>query len=532
VQVFAFFASSVAKSLYKGRLCLELKTPYPSLTLTTMSSNKPLTKRILSKIRRLSRGSEQDSRDEQSQRRALLVDTSHGSRSYGGVHSSPLEIHYEEDDGLFDNDQRSEHGPVYHGGASLMAGDTDDEEDWEMEQQGMYRGSYRRTLLLYCIVPSFSLLCLILLALVPPVFYPQLPSKPRPAIPYLPYPLPELFLSICLWSFSHILRVPLFIVASAVTPSTYPSLTTIFFAFLTAVLTNTLRLMALPFLRLSVTYHPTTTEPAFRSVWWFALAWAAADVVVGIYQGFEAITLYKDAFVEAKLGADHPSVDEEIALNGKRPSQQSSLPRRQESLSPVTAYSSQHVPDSHHRYDSERPSGDGPSSDLPATLNGAMNSQQSLGDVLEHDFEQLLALERREELEEIYGMPFIRIPVFISCLLRMDSLFATTGFTLLTSAAYLSYTAVLTPTTPHLNFPVPSFILNYTPPFFSISSSHDPLFPLAVTLPVVIVVHTLLSSLSMAPFLSRIGVQTAGYVGAFVGLAAFFAGLGMWEAVS
>lgn len=461
-------------------------------------------------------------------RRGPLLDVSSTSRSYGTIYNSPLEVHYEEDSRPYDiGPSRSPNeGPVYHGGVSFFHGESDDEEDWEMEQEGLYRGSYTRSMLLYSIVPAFALLWFILVGFVPYTFYPLHPDETPPSIQHLPFPLPEILLSLSLWSLSHTMRVPIYTISSALTPSTFPSLTTILFAFLTTTLTNVLRILAIPFLNLKITNHPTTTEPAFRCMWWFALAWAAADVVVGVYQGYDAIGLYKNSFVDSTT---MHLTDEEITLSGKRPA---TAPEEQDDLSspadsvaglPVTSNAATFFVGGESPVD-HRP-------DLPR----AMTSQTTLEDALDHDLEQLISIERREELELIYGTPFVRIPIFVSCLLRLDTLFSTLGFTLLTSAAYLRYAVSSShPITPHLFTSLHDSLSAHTPALLEVSSHHrsNPLLPLMITLPSVIVAHTLLSSLSMSPFLARVGVHSAAYVGVLVGLGACFAGMGAWEAVA
>lgn len=127
--------------------------------------------------------------------------------------------------------------------------------------------------------------------------------------------------------------------------------------------------------------------------------------------------------------------------------------------------------------------------------------------------------------------------MFISCLLRIDTLFTGLGFTLLTSAAYLRYiTSFQVPThSPSHSTPAlfPSFFPLFPHPHPNPNPIHpsNPLLPLLITLPIVVVVHTIMAALSSAPFLSRVGVQSVAYVGLFVGLVSLFAGLGVWEGV-
>ena len=54
--------------------------------------------------------------------------------------------------------------------------------------------------------------------------------------------------------------------------------------------------------------------------------------------------------------------------------------------------------------------------------------------------------------------------------------------------------------------------------------------PLAITFPLVVLVHVFLSLLHSPLVLPRIGVHTAAYVGLLVGLGGFFTSLGLWGA--
>lgn len=105
------------------------------------------------------------------------------------------------------------------------------------------------------------------------------------------------------------------------------------------------------------------------------------------------------------------------------------------------------------------------------------------------------------------------IPVFVRCLQRIDAFLFSLGFTLILAWAYL-----LSP----LSFPA-----GYEPPT-GIYSNH----PLAITFPLVVVVHLFLSLLHSPLILPRIGVHTTAYVGLLVGLGGFFMGLGLWGALS
>jgi len=133
---------------------------------------------------------------------------------------------------------------------------------------------------------------------------------------------------------------------------------------------------------------------------------------------------------------------------------------------------------------------------------------------LEQDLDQLLALKAREEVEEVYGIPAIKIPVFISTLQRLNSIILSQGLNLLLSAAYLSSS---------MSLPV-----RQKGPSVTLPTNR----PIAITFPVIMALHLLLSILHTPLVLPRIGLHTASYVGLIVGLGSLFAGLAIWRALS
>ncbi|KAJ2957642.1 hypothetical protein NUW54_g14583 [Trametes sanguinea] len=101
---------------------------------------------------------------------------------------------------------------------------------------------------------------------------------------------------------------------------------------------------------------------------------------------------------------------------------------------------------------------------------------------VDQDVEQLIHLQEREELEEVYGIPIIYIPVFVPCLQRIDSFLFSLGYTLILAWAYLRSP---------LSFPARS------DPLPSIYSNHA----LSIAFPVVVLVHLFLSLLHSPPIL-------------------------------
>lgn len=371
-------------------------------------------KRILSSLSRADRPS-------------LRIDTR--QRSYGTLGGVPEEefdvqqTHYDDElDGL----------------------DWEDQWEVELEERGLYRGTFSRLVLLYSLVPLTSLLTFAGLASLPFYIFPVTLS-----------PFPELVFSISLYSLLHVIRLPLFQLLP------YPVLHRLVITALTLLL----RLVPLVVLNIprATHHHPTWDQPAFVRVWWIALGWGAADVVAGIWQGYNHLCLYKDVLAGEPPASDDPN---EINL-------------------------------------------------LPARDNGAKlsrsstNTSEQLELQIEHDLEQLLALKGREEVEEIYGMPFIRIPVFISCLLRVNALIHTLGLTLLLSAAFIRS----------------SFSSSET----SLDEPNNT--QLYTTLALVFFIHFSVVSLHSPPFLPKVGIHTAAYVSFIVALGCWFAGMGVWEAV-
>ncbi|TBU42703.1 hypothetical protein BD309DRAFT_962366 [Dichomitus squalens] len=398
------------------------------------------------------------------------------------------------------------------------AGEDDAEaDDWDLAQQGYYSGSYKRTIALYAFVPLTSLLVFLALALAPtwlwPVRWPSPPSFPRS----FPSPLPEFTLAAALWSLSHLLRTPLWTLSA---PCPRP-LDTLLFNLLHVLLSNVLRLAAFATLRVrhDMAYpRPTWRDGAFRTVWWTALGWAAAEAAASVAQGYAQLALYRNVMVPVErvqailARARGWGGEGGVALSND-------ASREYMPLSPRSA----HGPSPPGDADANA-NGHGSGKGIADEANGGegrgprragptpMSLEEAIRLAVDQDVEQLIHLQEREELEEVYGVPVIYIPVFVPCLQRIDSFLFSLGFTLILAWAYL-----LSP----LSFPPGAD----TAPIYS---NHA----LAIAFPVVVVVHLFLSLLHSPPILPRIGVHTTAYVGLLVGLGGFFAGLGLWGVLS
>ncbi|PPQ75665.1 hypothetical protein CVT26_001893 [Gymnopilus dilepis] len=320
------------------------------------------------------------------------------------------------------------------------------------------------------------------------------------------------------------------------------------------------------------THFPTWHDDAFRRVWWVALGWAAAEAIVGIKQGYESIALYKDVLIDMKVpstGLARTRNDNESARDMHRtssinlpdmispatPSQSQTLGDQNAELTPTQRdwatrqrSSDTHVPSpiperrehsssfsslsthSDIRNDAlldTLPEGDRErqpllmAADTPQLSRQPTNESQRIlvENAVERDLEELIALKTREELEEVYGIPVIRIPVFISCLHRINSILSSLGVCLILSAAYMKSTfaySLHSPTalSPMVSPPQPSNRL------------------LWITLPCLLALQTILSMMHTPWILPKIGIHTFVYISLLTSLGVFFGGLGIWEVLT
>lgn len=262
----------------------------------------------------------------------------------------------------------------------------EDGSDWELEdelaleEQGYYRGSYKRLVALYTLTPLTALVAFLLLALLPYVAY-RCPTPHLRKYPYtkiLPFPLPEILASIALYTLSHVLRSPLYNISAVLVALPLPA--TLISTTLHTILSISARFFTLSLLLVrpyAESSFPTWHDSAFLRVWWAALGWAAAEAVVSIHQGYTGLALYRDVLIPP---APPPSNPERTPL----------LPQRRIDPDPDTE--------------------------------------------LDRDIDQLIALKAREELEDVYGLPLIHIPAFIPCLQRINSMLLSLGLSLLLGA--------------------------------------------------------------------------------------------------
>lgn len=364
---------------------------------------------------------------------------------------------------------------------SIMPLQEDNEEaddvEWELQNNGLYVGSYTRVVWFNGFVPLFAVVIFIVLALLPYLAWP-IASSPSPYPPSFPSPLPEILLSSAFFSLAHLLRVPLYSFASLLLPSESASLAS---TFLHVLLTNGLRLAALAILQVRHTMDypvPTCQDPAFRTVWWLSLNFA--EVLAAIVQGYQQLTYYRDVMVPE--GREIEFLERLKSGSFDEPADD-------------TAYSPEQ-----EAFDDELEDGE---------------SARSVESRIDRGLGKLIIIKMREELEEVYGLPVIKIPVFISCLQRFNSIILSVGLNLLLSAAYLRSP---------LSSPVSDHVLSKS----YVTSN----VPFLITCPLVLLLHTSLAALHTPAVLPRIGLQTAAYVGVLVGIMGFFAGLAVWGALS
>ena len=180
----------------------------------------------------------------------------------------------------------------------------------------------------------------------------------------------------------------------------------------------------------------------FHIVWWTALGWSIAEATIGTTQGYQAISLYKEILVSArrKSKIGHPSQFEADNIPGPRqgnengkgkqvasPCDDVPLPRREPNaygtLSNDPATSGANMAISGEREPLLRKGSDlsvitsssfaslslHPSIawDNPAEQGDVDSEESQLQVQVDRDIDHLLAFRKREELEELYGMPFI-----------------------------------------------------------------------------------------------------------------------------
>jgi hypothetical protein len=178
---------------------------------------------------------------------------------------------------------------------------------------------------------------------------------------------------------------------------------------------NTLRTAAFPMLALAVPDGEATFHaPAFRRVWWLALGWSLAEVAAGIAQGYETLALYRDVLVPESKARELVAAAMAVAPtwpapkngngNGNGPSDSASPPRTAD----------ERLRESLSRGEDGGPGG-AEVAGSPVRGRQLRPSYRSVGTAsdaeirldVDKDFDELVAVKAREELEELYGFPAI-----------------------------------------------------------------------------------------------------------------------------
>ena len=260
-------------------------------------------------------------------------------------------------------------------------------------------------------------------------------------------------------------------------------------------------------------------DPAFTRVWWIAMGWAAADVVVGLAQGYDQLSLYKDVLQPYSDPSSHDSPSVSVRQSPTRTGKQ---PLRPPPASTLTATTTVPQPRP-HSYSYSPPN---------IVVHSVQPSQELLTPDLETQISHLLALKSRAEIEDVYGSPLPNIPLFLMFLQRLDSILLSLGLTLVLSAAYVSsgLRESFNTTAPVVSA-VGAVMMMGKGKGVGEGLTWAQVEAIAPTFIVLVTVHFALGAIWTAGALPRFGMHTASYVGLLVSLGCFFAGLGGWGAL-
>lgn len=224
-------------------------------------------------------------------------------------------------------------------------------------------------------------------------------------------------------------------VSSLISGPSHSVTATIISTFLHTIISLLLRVVAISLLFIQTntrSANPTWRDESFKRVWWVALGWAAAEAAVGIKQGYEGITLYRDVLVSVRRG---PELGPEAAVHAHRRGDQSTSHTACTVTPPSVNQSLLEMDTSGPEEASLRQRSGEREPLIPRKpLNGDM-LPSSLQREVEHDLDQLIAIKSREELEEVYGMPVIVSSIRIYTV-EVTNLFSANSGVHLLSASY------------------------------------------------------------------------------------------------
>ncbi|KAG8760830.1 hypothetical protein FRC12_009498 [Ceratobasidium sp. 428] len=349
----------------------------------------------------------------------------------------------------------------------------DEEELSEYESVMLPDMSYAQVIRSFALVPLACLSLFTGLVLLVTFAWAPGHNQPHSNIPYPYLPHGRAFLvGAAGWVVSYAFRAPIY--AAVTFGGRWASLGSVITATVCSVVAQeSLRLGVLVLLgvRLHAWYghpqwspYPMPQDEAFRDVWWIALGWSTVEAGLSIFQGYEQLALYKDLF-------DARDRDEETWRNANTNALQ---------------------------FDSRIVSRSAASSADDDIKRAAILSPSDMASIIDEELIQSIQLRDREALELVFGVPLPNIPVFISCLQRIDGQILSMGLTLLISAAY-------------------------------VSEQRTRLFR-GTIFGLVIILHSILTVV-WAEALPRIGIHTASYTSLLVAIGTFFAGLALWGAL-
>ena len=164
-----------------------------------------------------------------------------------------------------------------------------------------------------------------------------------------------------------------------------------------------LRTAAFPILALATPGGAATFyAPAFGRVWWLALGWSLAEVTAGIVQGYEIIALYRDVLVPESGAREFIATG--ALKNGGSDSASSRLREslsRGEDVGPAVEVAESPVRSREQQQQLRQ------ESYRSSVVASSEASDAEIRLEVDNDFDELLALKAREELEELYGFPAI-----------------------------------------------------------------------------------------------------------------------------
>lgn len=399
--------------------------------------------------------------------------------------------------------------------------------------------AYLRTKRLYILVPLSCLLFFVFFSSLPALIWPlSLPQSPS---------LAELsrsvILAAALWCLSHCLRVPTSTLVSSQAPVILSKIlqekqcaqeraallapyihSALFVTFQEVLRLTSFYILDIHWSTVHHRPHPRkhgegqmyVFDRSFRIFWFLALGWALAEVCVGVVQGYEQLASYSD--VEADLGSGLDMAE------GGLP-----VPFDEGSLENVGLGVSSRVAEEGASKAIPSIGPDADDSDLKSnSISRVIVGDRTNGEVPEAlDLDLAMArfsnVRAREDLEAFYGVPFVRIPVFVAILQRLDSVLLSLGITLTLGFAYMCDQSRARASPPDL-----IDLLSLAGRDHGIEPNPSHWHALLPTFIVLTSIHIFLGILHKSEVMSRIGVHAAAYIACLVGLGLVFAGVGMW----